>query len=217
MKHGMASVVSGLVVGLSGLIGLSGPLARPAIAQPADIFRPHINEMVTSVPPGFAIRLPSDLYVNGSRILLNGRGELVTPDVNPFTVEVYASKTPLSLVVSILSCDSAVTRSPCVFGTVTNDRSSSIHARTELDRHRRMGDPLTFKPGVRGYLIDGARPGTRSKFSSVVWQQENMIYTLSFPAASSRQSLIDMARTMALSEPVRPSLPRSIPASVPPL
>ncbi|NJR68292.1 MAG: hypothetical protein HC771_06175 [Synechococcales cyanobacterium CRU_2_2] len=182
----------------------------PALAEPAAVFQPYIQEMLRNMPPGFPVRLPSKILVEGNYILLNGEAATL-----PLKVEVYASQTPLSLVVSLLSCDSAQTRSPCVFGTVTTDRSSAPHAQQELSRHRKQGDRITFRPGVQGYLIDSARSRSKSpsKFSSVSWQQDNAIYTLSFPATSERQDLIDMAASMALSPPVRAQLPPSIPAS----
>lgn len=196
---------------MGGLVAGMGAIAPAAQAEPADVFRPHINEMVESVPPGYPIRLPSEIVTDGY-ILLNGRGDF---DYEPLTVKVQASQTPLSLVVSLHSCEPTVTRTPCTFGTITIDRSSSVHAREELKRHQRLGDRITFRRDLRAHLIDGSRSGTRSAFSSVVWQQDNAIYTLSFPAAGDRQDLLDMAASMALSRPVRSTLPRSIPASLP--
>ena len=197
--------MGGFVVGMMAI-------APAAQTEPADVFRPHIGEMLESVPPGYPIRLPSEI-LTGGYILLNGRGDL---DYEPLTVKVQASQTPLSLVVSLHSCEPSVRRTPCTFGTITIDRSSSVHAREELKRHQRLGDRMTFRRDLRAYLIDGSRSGTRSLFSSVVWQQDNAIYTLSFPATGDRQDLLDMAASMALSRPVRSTLPRSIPASLPP-
>jgi hypothetical protein len=205
----------GLMLALAGL-GAIAAISPSAQAEPAEIFRPHINEMLRSMPPGFPVRLPSEILVNGNYILVDPQG---AANAEPLKVQVHASQTPLSLVVSLLSCDAAVTRSPCVFGTITNDRSSAPHAQQELARHKKQGDRITFRPGLQGYLIDGAR--SRRAFSSLSWQQDNAIYTLSFPATGSssgslrseRQDLIDMAALMVRSQPIRATLPVSIPAS----
>jgi hypothetical protein len=56
--------------------------------------------------------------------------------------------------------------------------------------------PVTLASGVRGYLREGKRLKPASEFSSLMWQQDSMIYTLSFLAAE-RDNIITMGRSMA--------------------
>lgn len=183
---------------------------RLAMAQPAAIFVPHLNEIMASAPPGFPIRLPAEINP------LDGL------DPEALSVNVLASQVPLTLTVGLFRCETGAL--PCYVGGVTIDRSDALHARTELERHRRVGDRLTFRPGLVGYLIDGINRRASERFTSIMWQQDNVIYTLTFAAGDSsaswrshRQAVIAMAGSMALSDPIRVTLPRTIPASRPPL
>lgn len=170
-------------------------------AQPDPLFFPHINDVITSAPPGFPIRLPEEVKPVGDY------------DPSDLTVQVLSSATPTTVNVGLFSCDSGTV--PCYAGSITIDRSSAVHAREELKRHKQVGDRLTFRPGLVGYFVDGRKKRASERFTSVMWQQDNVIYTLSFPAGD-RQAVIDMAGSMAISDPIRVQLPAQIPASTPP-
>jgi len=188
-----------------GSLVLSAVLLSPGqnvvLAQPDPLFFPHINEVIQSAPPGFPIRLPEEIKAVGGI------------DPSELTVEVFAAATPTTINVSLFSCDRGT--APCYAGGIAIDRSSAIHAREELQRHRQVGDRLTFRPGLVGYLLDGRKKRASERFTSVMWQQENVIYTVNF-SAGNRQAVIDMAGSMAISDPIRVSLPAQIPASTPP-
>ncbi len=170
-------------------------------AQPDPLFFPHINDVIKSSPPGFPIRLPEEIKAVGGN------------DPSELNIQVFASATPTTVNVGLFSCDSGT--APCYAGSISIDRSSAVHAREELQRHKQVGDRITFRPGLVGYLVDGLKKRASERFTSVMWQQENVIYTLSFPSGD-RQAVIDMAGSMAISDPIRVSLPAQIPASTPP-
>lgn len=174
---------------------------RSAMAQPDPLFFPHINDVIVSAPPGFPIRLPAEIKPVGGN------------DPSELNIQVFSSATPTTVNVGLFSCDSGT--APCYAGSISIDRSSAVHARAELNRHKQTGDRLTFRPGLVGYLVDGVNKRASERFTSVMWQQENVIYTVSFPAGD-RQAVIDMAGSMAINEPIRVQLPRQIPASTPP-
>ena len=200
-----ATLLSSLVVSSVAIVGVSHQSA--AQAQPDPLFFPHINEVIESAPPGFPIRLPAEVKAINS------------DEPSELRVEVFSSATPTTVNVGLFSCDRGT--APCYAGSITIDRSSAVHAQAELRRHQQVGDRLTFRPsragrpGLVGYLIDGRKKRANERFTSIMWQQENVIYTLSFPAGD-RQAVIDMAGSMALSEPIRVGLPAQIPASTPP-
>lgn len=170
-------------------------------AVPAPIFQPYLTDMVANVPPGYPLRLPDQI-----RTARRYRPQ----DVR---VEVFASKTPLSLTVSLFTCDNPTT--PCLLGSITTDRASAVHAIAELTRHQKSGDPVTLRKDIRAYLVDGLRQKPVQSFSSIAWRQDDVIYTLNFPVGD-REGLVAMAGAMVRSEPIRAPLPRSLPASLPP-
>ncbi|NER45468.1 MAG: hypothetical protein F6J92_01945 [Symploca sp. SIO1A3] len=80
------------------------------------------------------------------------------------------------------------------------DRSTSVSAQRELQRHQDLGDYLTLDQNIKGYLIEGPKQNPYSAFSTLMWQQNGMIYSLSFPAIE-RQSILQMAVSMARQRP----------------
>lgn len=174
---------------------------RSALAQPDPLFFPHINDVIVSAPPGFPIRLPAEIKTVGGN------------DPSDLNIQVFSSATPTTVNIGLFSCDSGT--APCYAGSIAIDRSNAVHAQAELQRHKQTGDRLTFRPGLVGYLVDGINKRASERFTSVMWQQENVIYTISFPAGD-RQAVIDMAGSMATNAPIRVQLPRQIPASTPP-
>ena len=192
------ALLGGLALGTAAMVGSTHGVAQ---ALPDPLFFPHINEVIQSAPPGFPIRLPEEIKAVGGN------------DPSELNIKVFSSVTPMTVNVGLFSCESGAT--PCYAGSISIDRSSAVHAREELQRHKQVGDRLTFRPGLVGYLVDGRKKRASERFTSVMWQQENVIYTLSFPAGD-RQAVIDMAGSMAISDPIRVSLPAQIPASTPP-
>lgn len=67
---------------------------------------------------------------------------------------------------------------PCLVGSFSVESADSANAQRELDRHQDMDAPITLAENVQGYLRKGTDLNPPSNFSSVMWEQEEMIYTI---------------------------------------
>jgi hypothetical protein len=169
----------------------SGKLqSNRAAARPAEVFSPYLEQIRLAIPPSAEMRLPS-------QILLGGPGGL---DPNALIVKVLPTNTPPRLTVSLFTCERGPF--PCLVGSFTAEPAASANAQRELSRHQAMAAPITLTDGVRGYFIEGPNQMPRSDFSSLMWQQDGMIYTVSFLAAE-RQNILYMARQMAIAPPLK--------------
>jgi hypothetical protein len=54
---------------------------------------------------------------------------------------------------------------------------------------------------IEGYLIEGPRQNPSYQFSTIMWQQNDMIYTISFPAFE-RENIVLMATSMVREQPL---------------
>lgn len=160
--------------------------ARPIAASVLNLER-----IQSSVPVGLVMRLPTD-------ILLSDPSDI---EESKLIVRVFPSETPLSFTVSLFTCKE--NPYPCLVGSFSVDRSTSPSAKRELERHQTLGDRITLTPNVTGYLIEGPLQNPSYVFSTVIWQQEDMIYTISFPAIE-RQNILFMAASMARGKPIYP-------------
>lgn len=168
-------------------------------ARPAEVFTPHLEQIRLGLAPDDVLRLPSE-------ILLGGPGGL---NPNDLIVKVFPSTTPARLTISLFTCESSPF--PCLVGSFTAERATSANAQRELGRHRAMNTPITLAQGVQGYFQEGSSLNPPSDFSSVMWEQEGMIYAVTF-LASERQNILFMARSMAIQPPIfsmQVSSPRS--------
>jgi hypothetical protein len=173
-------------------MGLSlAVVAQPlhGFAQPAEVFLPHLAEIQAASPPQQVIRLPAE-------ILLSGSGDLHPRDL---IVKVFSSLTPPRLIIGLFTCDRGPF--PCLVGSFVAEHATSAAAQQELARHQRMNLPITLAPGVRGYFQEGADLQPPSDFSSVMWEQDQVIYTVRF-LATERQNILFMARSMAIEPPI---------------
>lgn len=162
-----------------------------ANARPAAIFDPYIGEIRSNLPAGWAMRLPS-------AILLDGPADAAF--TQQLIVKVLASKAPPLLTVSLMTCETGA--SPCLLGSFSVDSQTSTSAQQQLARHRAAAAPISLEKGGRGYLVEGPSQRPPYPFSSVMWQQDGMIYTVTFPATE-RQNLLRMAYSMANSVPIQ--------------
>ncbi|WP_416676376.1 hypothetical protein [Egbenema bharatensis] len=170
------------------LLGTVGHTIEVA-ARPAEVFMPHLEQIRLGIPPDDVLRLPAE-------ILLGGPGGL---NPNDLIVKVFPSSAPSRLTISLFTCESGPF--PCLVGSFTAESATSANAQRELSRHRAMNTPITLVQGVRGYLQEGPSLNPPSDFSSVMWEQEDMIYSVSF-LASERQNILFMARSMAIEPPI---------------
>jgi hypothetical protein len=178
-----------------GAIALASFLpVAPAAARPAEIFEPYLPQIQQSLPPGHVMRLPSQVRLGSS----------VVVDPQELIVRVFPARQPATMTVSLFACETGAY--PCLVGSFSSMRANDPTAQQELSRHQAMATSITLKPGIQGFLREGARQAPASNFSSVMWQQDGMIYTVSF-LAHERQNILNMALSMANDIPIRRASP----------
>lgn len=159
-----------------------------ASALPAAVFIPHMEDIQRNLPVGLAMRLPE-------QILFSEPSDIQEEQL---VVRFFPSTNPQSFTVSLFTCRRSP--QPCLLGSFAVDRSTSVSAQRELKRHQALGDYLTLEKNIKGYLLEGPEQNPYSAFSTFMWQQNGMIYSLSFPA-SERQNILHMAVSMAQERP----------------
>ncbi|WP_219903925.1 ShlB/FhaC/HecB family hemolysin secretion/activation protein [Stenomitos frigidus] len=155
----------------------------------SEIFTPHLDEIRQKLPASWVMRLPTRVPVSKAQ----------QPATTPW-VRVFQFASPNSLTVSLFRCDTGA--SDCLLASFSVESSTSATAQAALQQHQAAAAPLTLGGGLQGYLWDGAQH--QQPFSSVVWQQDGMLYTVSVPAPE-RQALLYAAVDMANAQPI-PSL-----------
>ena len=185
----------GLLVGLlSRIVGFGAIgnclIAQVAAARPAGLFEPYIYPIRQALPANYEMRLPSEV------LLTAGPGL----DPTELIVRLLPSQSPGRLAIGLFTCERSPY--PCLVGGFTVEASSSQSAQADLQRHQSQGNPITLARGVRGYLRDGSMLKPASEFSSLMWEQVGMIYTISFLAAE-RENILNMGRSMANELPLR--------------
>lgn len=155
-------------------------------ARPATPFLPHLERIRTALPEGLVMRLPT-------KISLRGPSDI---DESKLVVRVFPSETPVRFTVSLFTCEQSV--HPCLLGSFSVDKATTASAQRDLQRHQTQGAPITLidDVDVKGYLLEGPRQTPSYGFSTLMWQQEGMIYTISFPAIE-RETILSMAISMA--------------------
>ncbi|NJN73192.1 MAG: hypothetical protein HC799_10510 [Limnothrix sp. RL_2_0] len=171
-------------------LGLAIATALPLDAVRAEsIFDPYKTAIREQIPVGLSIRLPAKI--------------LLSPDkqnaIDNFAVRVFVSQNPTRMTLSLHSCKTGVT--PCLVGSFVTENQASKDAQAELARHQNSGVRITLREGVRGYVIDNAQQQGAASFATMMWAQDNMIHTLSFPQEE-RQNMLYMGLSMANSDAI---------------
>jgi hypothetical protein len=179
-----------------GIIFTTLMISQPIYALPADIFAPHLQSIENELPTGLTFRLPSYFSI------------FQHSDINPndLIITRFASDFPLKYNLSVFTCKEGIYS--CLLSSFSVERADSVERFNELLYYSNHGDPILLNSDyqgylIRGYLIDGNKHNPPSPFSSILWQQDYMIYTISFPATE-RQSLLYMAFSMAQENPIYP-------------
>lgn len=178
------------------LIVLNNPSI--VLARPASVFTSHLEEIQSNLPVGLAIRLPAELRM----------GKLLDIDESRLILRVFPSETPLSFTVSLFTCSRG--SYPCLLGSFSANSKTNVSAKLELQKYQEKGDRITLAPNVKGYLIEGPEQNPAYPFSAVMWEQNNIIYTINFPAIE-RQNILFMAVSMAQEQPLYRRVNRQIP------
>jgi hypothetical protein len=155
---------------LSSLVGILS-IPYPVGAEPADIFKPVLSQILEQAPAGTQVRLPTQWF--GTSI--------------PKVVQVFTSRTVPVLTLGLKTCEGGTV--PCLVGTLTVAPTAATNAQREYERHRAAFAPITLAPQVTGYFLDGSRQRPAIPFSSVMWQQDNTFYTLAFPNSERQNGL----------------------------
>ncbi len=166
-------------------------------ARPSAVFIPHLEEIQRNLPVGLALRLPSEIPLTGPTDI----------EESKLVVRVFPSETPLSFTVSLFTCERS--SHPCLLGSFSVERKTNVSARRNLERHQTLGDRITLATNIAGYLIEGPQQNPPYAFSSVMWQQNDMIHTISFPGIE-RQNILFMALSMAQEQPLYRAVQRPL-------
>jgi hypothetical protein len=165
-----------------------------SLAGTADIFLPYVDSIANELPTGLTFRLPSYFEV------------MQHSDLNPeqLIIRRFPSDYPLKYNLSVFTCQEGIFT--CLLASFSVERADSPEAFNELLRYSRQGDPITLNSDyqgylIRGYFMDGTKQNPSQPFSSIMWQQDYMIYTVSLPALE-RQSLLYIAFSMAQEAPI---------------
>ncbi|MGJ3254325.1 MAG: iron uptake porin [Elainellaceae cyanobacterium] len=150
-------------------------------------FTSSLDEIQAKLPSSWSIRLPPSDVLD----------ELV-PNPASYSVRVFAFDQPPGIAISLFECDSGAPA--CQLATITVDSSTSRDAQPALQRHQQEGTSYFLDMDVQGYVLDGADPGNPSG-SSLMWQQDGLIYTVSFPTPH-QHVWVAIARSMTRAAPL---------------
>lgn len=162
-----------------------------ALAQPANVFARHLDRIRQNLPPRFVMRLPS-------QVLLNEPAD--DAFIQTLTVRITTADSPPRLTVGLYSCEDD--SQFCRIGTFSAANAQSAQAQQEYQQHIAAAAPIQLTKTIYGYVLMGTAKRPPSAFSSVMWRQDGMFYTVSF-ANPERQNMLYMAVYMANNDPIR--------------
>ncbi|MBD2038068.1 hypothetical protein H6F76_24255 [Leptolyngbya sp. FACHB-321] len=160
-----------------------------AVAAPADVFMPHLDRIRQNLPPNVVMRLPSQI-----RLSYPADEEFI----QTLAVRISTSDSPPRITVGLFSCEDD---SPfCRIGTFSAVNTAIAQAQQDYQKHMAAAAPIQLARTIRGYLLMGTAKQPPSEFSSIMWQQDGMFYTVSL-ANPERQNMLYMAVYMANEAP----------------
>lgn len=171
-----------------------------ASCRPANIFNPYLTQIQNNLPLGLIMRLPSEIRFSGTSDI----------EESKLFVRIFSSDIPSAYTVSLFTCDRGPL--PCLVGSFSAARKTSVSAIREFQRHKTGGKIVTLNKGVFGYLLEGRQQRPSYQFSSIMWEQDGMLYAVTSPIVE-RQNMLFMAYSMAHDTPLRRVAPS--PAIVP--
>ena len=153
-----------------------------------EVFEDHWAVMRSLLPSDMVLRLPEDL------LLVTDVGMEVEPPM--ILVNSVGENSGLSVDVRVCGLSSE-----CRMGNFAVARRSHPATANSLAYHQERGYPITLTPEVQGHLLTKLPDGTEHDNMSVMWEQEDAVYRVQFPALD-RQNILNMARSMALNRPI---------------
>ncbi|BAY32979.1 hypothetical protein NIES2107_48730 [Nostoc carneum NIES-2107] len=169
----------------------------PAFAIPSEVFISELPEIQQSLPPGYAMRLPEQIRLGDGSDAYGGK---LRDLLSKLTVKVFSSNSPRSMIVGLFSCET--TDTSCLVGSFSADSPNSVTAIKEFYKHRHTGKPVSLGKNIQGYLLEGNQQNPPQSFSSLMWQQDGLVHTVSFPVKE-RQNILWMGYSMVHQPPVR--------------
>lgn len=164
-----------------------------AVASPARVFVQHLDRIRQNLPPNFVMRLPS-------QVLLSEPAD--DEFIQNLMVRIATADSPPRLTVGLYSCEDD--SQFCRVGTFSAMDANTPQAQQDYQQHVAAVAPIQLTKTIRGYVLMGTAKQPPSAFSSVMWQQDGMFYTVSF-ANPERQNMLYMAVYMANNEPISAS------------
>lgn len=158
-------------------------------ASETSIFDSYLNQIEQNLPPGWVMRLPSQ---GSSNSFIDGRND-------SYLVRVFSFTTPSSLVVSLFRCDTG--SSSCLVGSFSVSSKASTDTEQSFRKYQTTAIPVLLAPEVQGYLLEGSKQNSLSQFSSVMWEQDDLVYTIQF-LTREPNDLLALARSMATNTPI---------------
>ena len=175
------------------VVGCACSAGSIAVAAPANVFTPHLDRIRQNLPPNVIMRLPS-------RITLSEPAD--DEFIQTLKVRITTADSPPRITVGLFTCDDD--SQFCRIGTFSAASVATVQAQQDYQQHVAAAAPIQLTKAIRGYLLMGTAKQPPSAFSSLMWQQDGMIYTISF-ANPERQNMLYMAVYMANDAPITAS------------
>jgi hypothetical protein len=158
--------------------------AQSAIAVPASIFQPILQDIRTQLPKGMVMRLPANVPDVGATTYAGVSGYF--PEQGFFRIDLTSEP----------DCDATACNMGNIFvfrrGNSLGENDGLPDSRTKL---------ITLKPGVRGFY-SYYRSGSAGYRHHVFWKQDGLFFEVE-SRAMSKQQVINMAISMATEPPIR--------------
>ncbi|MEH1797291.1 ShlB/FhaC/HecB family hemolysin secretion/activation protein [Nostoc sp.] len=158
--------------------------AVQAVPSSSNFLSAQRTQIQRSLPSGWTMRLPEKLLLTKNSPVKN--------------IQVLTSDSSSSLSVNFFTCETPA--ASCYLGSLSVHSRTSDVAQQALQKHQ-MAAPITLAANVKGYLLEGPRQNPPYPFSSVMWEQDNLIYSIRFPAQE-RQNILYMAKSMVNGTPI---------------
>lgn len=171
---------------------VSTPLNEPSspseLTRLPELFEPLIEPIQSSLPNNMVMRLPTEI-----QLLSVSSNESFS-----YSVELTQPIEFTGLVIELSVCPS---NESCTEGHFSVEEAIGTNRAELIQTYQERGHPITLAPGIQGYLMTKQPDGTPSPTMSVMWEQDELVHTVSFPSQE-RQNILYMARSMALSSPI---------------
>lgn len=159
-------------------------VAQSAIASPASIFQPTLQDIRAQLPKGMVMRLPAFVPQSGTTTYAKVAGYF--PEQGLFRVDLASEP----------DCDATA----CNMGNIfVSRRGNSLGGNDGLPGSH--AKPIALKPGVRGFY-SYYRSGSAGYRHHVSWKQDGLFFEIESRNLS-KQQVVNMAISMAKEPPIR--------------